>query len=384
MLVRLSLIRRGAPILVKSSCWLCWIEEVDEGAIMKQLAIDWGDLALAFDSSFGEMSYYLDIETGQVLVVTDEARWAMEQIYEAQYDPDNPDAFDLETALSQSDLHDWQKDDVRTADFVEHHFGSRVISIPQATPYEAYDQMQDFIATIEDDRLRNRLLDATHGRGAFGRFKAVLGQHLAEEQRWYAFQDNQLRWQILRWLASEGIEPIDVPQPAEVKMEDLLELRYQLLDEVHIFVQAASRIPGVTRIALIGSLTTDKADPKDADMLVTIRDEADLTPLATQGRKLKGHCQSFGRSGEVFLADEQHHYLGRTCPWKHCGPGIRASCDALYCGQRPYLHDDLSAVKLSTTLIAEPPIELWPDVVARVIVPEDVEGRVIRPLQVNI
>jgi hypothetical protein len=73
---------------------------------MKQLAIDWGDLALAFDSSFGEMSYYLDIETGQVLVVTDETRWAMEQIYEAQYDPDNPDAFDLETALSQSDLRD--------------------------------------------------------------------------------------------------------------------------------------------------------------------------------------------------------------------------------------------------------------------------------------
>lgn len=34
---------------------------------MKQLAIDWGDLALAFDSSLGQMSHYLDMETGQVL-----------------------------------------------------------------------------------------------------------------------------------------------------------------------------------------------------------------------------------------------------------------------------------------------------------------------------
>lgn len=178
---------------------------------MRQLAIDWGDLALAFDSSFGEMSYYLDTEAGQVLGVTGDARRAMEKIYEAQYDPDNPDAFDLEKALSQSGLHDWQKDDVRTAVFVEMHFGSRVISIPQSTSYEAYDQMQDYIATIEDDRLRNRLVDATHGRGAFGRFEAILGQHLAEEQRWYAFQDSQLSREIRRWLASVGIEPIAAP-----------------------------------------------------------------------------------------------------------------------------------------------------------------------------
>jgi hypothetical protein len=29
------------------------------------------------------------------------------------------------------------------------------------------------------------------------------------------------------------------------------------------FVLAATRLAGVTRVALIGSLTTDKADPKD-------------------------------------------------------------------------------------------------------------------------
>ena len=176
---------------------------------MKQLAIDWGDLALAFDSSLGQMSHYLDMETGQVLVVTDEARRAMEQIYEAHYDPDNPDVVDLESVLSQSALIDWQKDDVRTAVFVEKHHGNRIISVPQSASYEAYNQMQDFIATIKDDRLRNQLMDATHGRGAFGRFKAILGQHLAEEQRWYAFRDSQLSREMLRWLASVEIEPVD-------------------------------------------------------------------------------------------------------------------------------------------------------------------------------
>jgi len=150
-------------------------------------------------------------------------------------------------------------------------------------------------------------------------------------------------------------------------------------------VRAASKLPGVLRIALIGSLVTDEPDPKDVDMLVTVTDETDLAPLAKLGRKVQGHAQGFNRGGEVFLADPQGNYLGRTCPWKRCGPGIRASCDALHSdvvdrsgrchprGRRHYLHDDLEAICLSKDLIAAPPLELWPEVVARVPIPEDVE-----------
>jgi hypothetical protein len=116
-------------------------------------------------------------------------------------------------------------------------------------------------------------------------------------------------------------------------------------------------------------------------VLVTVTDEADLAPLATLGRKLSGHCQSIGRGGDVFLADPQGRYLGRTCPWKRCGPGIRVSCDAEHCGRRPYLHDDLRVVRLRTELIAAPPIELWPEVVAHVPVPEDVEKELLEPLR---
>ena len=54
---------------------------------------------------------------------------------------------------------------------------------------------------------------------------------------------------------------------------------------------------------LVGSLTTGQPDPKDADLLVTVTDETDLAPLATLGCKLNRHAQSFGRGGDVFLAD---------------------------------------------------------------------------------
>ena len=55
-----------------------------------------------------------------------------------------------------------------------------------------------------------------------------------------------------------------------------LTLRDALLAEVRFFVERARSCPGVRRIALVGSLATDKQNPKDADLLVTVDDDADL------------------------------------------------------------------------------------------------------------
>jgi hypothetical protein len=146
-------------------------------------------------------------------------------------------------------------------------------------------------------------------------------------------------------------------------------------------VQAAARLPGVKRIALFGSLATPEPMPNDADVLVTVTDAMDLAPLAKAARKLNGHTLQRNRGGDVFLADERHHHVGRTCPWKECGPGIRQSCDALHCGRRKYLHDDLRTIQLDDALVQAPPIDLWPAVLARVPVPADVEQLLLEPLR---
>jgi hypothetical protein len=105
-------------------------------------------------------------------------------------------------------------------------------------------------------------------------------------------------------------------------------IRRHLLPGVLRFVQATRRIDGMLRIALIGSLTTTKPSPKDADLLVTVRDDVDLAPLAAAGRKLKGHAQQQNRGADIFLCSAEGVYLGRTCHWKECRPGVRLSCDA--------------------------------------------------------
>jgi predicted nucleotidyltransferase len=155
-------------------------------------------------------------------------------------------------------------------------------------------------------------------------------------------------------------------------------VRDALLEATLWFVQSAAQLAGVRRIALVGSTLRDCRSPKDVDLLVYVADDADLADLASTARRLQGRLQSQNRGADVFLADEHGQYLGRTCPWKLCQPGVRVSCDASHCGRRPHLHDDLGTIRLHDSLIVAPPLDLWPLVVRRCRPPADVERLVSR------
>jgi hypothetical protein len=53
-------------------------------------------------------------------------------------------------------------------------------------------------------------------------------------------------------------------------------MREQLLFHLPWFVSAAAKLPGIRRIALLGSITTNKQNPKDIDFLVMVDDDHDL------------------------------------------------------------------------------------------------------------
>jgi hypothetical protein len=67
-----------------------------------------------------------------------------------------------------------------------------------------YGDMQDFIDTLSDARLADRLRDAIRGRGAFRRFKDVLSSSPDDFGRWHAFADERQRGRARAWLAGEG------------------------------------------------------------------------------------------------------------------------------------------------------------------------------------
>ena len=342
---------------------------------MRRLKIKLIDLEGAFETNFPEMHDYLDMETGEVLNVTDDIRHELEQLWEEAGPKDK-----LEDLLRKSKLPDLQKKALAEAQRVEDDYGTRIVGVPEPDAHRDGGDVDAFIATIAEPALREELHRAFRGRGAFRRFREVLGDNFRERERWFKFKRERLRQHMTDWLASLDIEPLwEEPPP----LPPQLPVRTQLLEAALAFVRSAARLPSVKRIALIGSLTTPEPSPKDADLLVTVTDDMDLAPLAKAARQLNGRALQTGRSrgADVFLADVGGHYLGRACLWKECGPGIRLSCNALHCGQRHYLHDDLRAIKLEPALIQNPPIELWPAVVTRMAAPADVEESLLKPIR---
>lgn len=157
-------------------------------------------------------------------------------------------------------------------------------------------------------------------------------------------------------------------------------MREKLLSHLPWFVSAVTRLSGIRRVSLLGSITTNKKDPKDIDFLIEVEEETDLKPLARLGRKLKGRAQQMNRGADIFLTNPQGHYIGRTCHWKECRPGIRRSCDALNCGKRSFLHDDLATVTLSDETV-QSALELWPTLERRSGLPDDLET-ILKQLEV--
>lgn len=171
---------------------------------MRQLKVDWVELDIAFENSSWEMHHYLDLETGAVVMVTDEI---------ACYLDEPPDY----------ELFGWMQEALQEAQQIEEERGTRYIKIPQADSHEGYRDMERFIATVRDRRLQNRLWRAIQGRGAFRYFKDVLAEHPAERERWFTFKDRCVHERVVGWLESEGIEatnPIEPPPEPEPVAEE--------------------------------------------------------------------------------------------------------------------------------------------------------------------
>lgn len=356
---------------------------------LKKLNIDWFKLETAFEEThdefgdYAERANYFDPETGQVIYVDEFVLEPLDEI-EAGLDKQLPENSEVtadmvrETDTFQSLTTDTQELVLAAAAL---RFGdcSRFESIPDFDSHQTYQWMEDFIETVADRALRERLSRAIDQSKPFRRFRDELAADRGSQREWRIYESRRQREAIIDWLRSIGVEPAN-PDGGLREPPPLPPLRRLMFAEVQWFVRLARDLPGVTRIALIGSLATDKEFPKDIDMLVTVTDDCDLAPLAQLGRQLSGHMQAHQSGADVFLADPDGHYLGRTCQWKRCGPGIRLSCDALNCGARHYLHDDFTSVRLNKKLIANPPVVLWPQVAVVDNVPADVRTELVDQL----
>ena len=140
----------------------------------RDIPVDWEALEDAFENNAPEVHSYLHLGTGEVLRVVD--------------------------GIADPEMH------ARIA------LDSEYVRVEPVSSREQYRWMERFIPMVEDEELKQKLMRAIDGKGAFRRFKDVLMGFVQEREHWFVFRSERLRVFMEAWLAAHAFKP--VPRPA--------------------------------------------------------------------------------------------------------------------------------------------------------------------------
>ena len=124
---------------------------------------------------------YLDPDTGEIVTATEEERLLAEQ-----------------PAEFLDELPEWQGQMVRKVRAVL--ASSRCLQLPDRFQIHEWSIMDEIAEAQHSERVRQELLEAIHGAGAFRMFRSAI-RHLGIEQSWYRFRE-----QTLAEIARNGLE----------------------------------------------------------------------------------------------------------------------------------------------------------------------------------
>ncbi|MDP1793538.1 MAG: UPF0158 family protein [Acidimicrobiales bacterium] len=146
---------------------------LDAPSPLKPVPVDLDSLADVLGEGLGEDPGVIDLESGEV--------WPA---FAVEYASDTDDA----SAPPEPD-------------------GVRVLEVAPQGSGGSYRDMRDFIRSVDDPRLADRLSRATDGKGAFRRFRDALDRSPDEMSRWQAFSDDRRLGRARAWLAEQGLRP---------------------------------------------------------------------------------------------------------------------------------------------------------------------------------
>ena len=146
--------------------------------------ISLSEIISALEAASDECSSYLDPETGEIILVTEEERaLAEDQCW------DEAPAWQLEMMPK-----------IRAA--LE---GDRWLELPDRFDIHEWSIMERFSRAQNIERIRSELLSAIHGAGAFRIFRSAIRRH-GLEQSWYQFRDEALADIARSWLEEHKLQ----------------------------------------------------------------------------------------------------------------------------------------------------------------------------------
>ncbi|MBI1381807.1 MAG: hypothetical protein GC161_12055 [Planctomycetaceae bacterium] len=140
-----------------------------------------------------EMTAYVNRHTGELVTLTGDDVRAVEDGVDEEFDDDEFD--DDELLDGETDESTKVREVLASEDF---------LPLPSKFDIDEYRIMERFCEQVEDSGLRDDLLRAIRGSGAFGRLKA-LAQHRGLMDAWYTFRDRALEDIAAEWLDANGI-----------------------------------------------------------------------------------------------------------------------------------------------------------------------------------
>jgi hypothetical protein len=135
------------------------------------------------ESQMDESASYLDPDTGEIVLVTDEEQRLVEEGRE-------------------DEAPDWQREGLpKVREILE---SRRFLRLPSKYDVHEWQIMRNFSSAQKNERVREELMDAIHGAGAFRLFKKTL-RLLDLEDAWYQFREQALQKIARDWLEAHHL-----------------------------------------------------------------------------------------------------------------------------------------------------------------------------------
>jgi hypothetical protein len=143
------------------------------------------DIVEALEMQFDEFSSFLDLDTGKVETVSQDLLREAEESADEEPDPSTEE--DTEWEIAKQIV-----------------FGDRFRKLPSKFDVHEWAIMEDFSLSVASNTIREDLLHAIHGAGAFRYFKDTVRRHRIESA-WFAFRTEALRQIAIRWCEENHI-----------------------------------------------------------------------------------------------------------------------------------------------------------------------------------
>jgi hypothetical protein len=130
---------------------------------------------------------FLNVETGEVEEVSTQMLSMAEETgeeEEPELSDDDRDEFDLATKIVSSP--------------------ENFLSLPDEDDIHEWSIMEKFAESVKSGRIREELLRALHGRGAYRRFKDAVARHDLQSD-WYEFRDEALKQIVIEWCEGNNL-----------------------------------------------------------------------------------------------------------------------------------------------------------------------------------